>query len=67
MSDDEPDANVVLDDADFDELDIEAVAERLSCSIRDVITHVNQGRLPAYQMGEKVWFHADDVAKVKKA
>lgn len=67
MSDDEPDANVVLNDDDFDELDIEAVAERLNCSIGDVITHVNEGRLPAYQMGDKVWFHSSEVAKVKKA
>lgn len=64
MSDDEPDAGVVLNDEDFDELDIEAVAERLSCSIGDVITHVNEGRLSAYRLGDKVWFLADEVAKL---
>ncbi len=64
MSDDEPDAGVVLNDEDFDELDIEAVAERLSCSIGDVITHVNEGRLSAYRLGDKVWFLAEEVAKL---
>ncbi len=64
MSDDEPDAGVVLNDEDFDELDIEAVANRLSCSIGDVIGHVNEGRLSAYQLGDKVWFRADEVAKL---
>ncbi len=64
MSDEEPDAGVVLNDEDFDELDIEAVATRLSCSISDVITHVNEGRLAAYRLGDKVWFLAEEVDRV---
>ncbi|MEE9414589.1 MAG: hypothetical protein V3V01_04835 [Acidimicrobiales bacterium] len=61
MSDNEPDAGVVLNDEDFEELDADAVAQRLSCTIGEVIEHVNTGRLAAYRLGDKVWFLAADV------
>lgn len=61
MSDDEPDAGVVLNDEDFDELDADAVADRLNCTIGDVIKHVNDGRLAAFRLGDKIWFRAADV------
>ena len=63
---DEPDADQVLDESDFDELDIHAVAKQLKCSIGDVIALVNNGDLQAYQLGEKVWFRSSEVAALKK-
>lgn len=46
---------------DFDQLDIHAVAKHLGCTLRQVIDHVDAGRLAAYQFGDTVWFRMSEV------